>query len=602
VSAAITAAVGRASADPNFSATVGGNEEEGKSLVIDHAGNPYVAFLDSGSPRQSQCHELYRGQRLAIGRFTADLSAGPAKHPRLAIDSQNIPYVAYQDFANSNYGTVMRYTGGSWQTVGSAGFTGVDATYITIGIDANDIPYVVHQDYYSTPVLYAANAWRYSEGSWERVGSANFRTHAYYMDNLVFDSLNRPHFTYYSSGKQNTVRFNGSAWETVGSASVPGDRTTSGPSLAIDREDNLYFSVFDYAESFKATVMAYQQGAITQTTVTMSEDSSPTPFDLTLVGSDVEGDALTWTLKSQPAHGPAVMTVTGALTASFAYTPTANYTGTDTFDVTLTDGALTETVTIDIVVNSVNDAPVAADATGSGRDDESYYGTFSATDIDSAVLTYTIDTAPISGTVLITDVNSGDYIYTPTLGYAGKVTFTFAASDGDLSDTGLVTLTLITNNPPVADDGSNSTAEDTAVSGTLSATDTDHAVLTYTIAVQSLNGEAVITDTNGGGYIFTPTLNFNGVTTFTFTVSDSQDIDTGVVTVTVSPVDDPPVASDSSETTLEDIAFSGVFSATEPDGDVLTVHPAGRAQPADRHGRYHRRQQRRLHLYANAQL
>jgi len=540
------------------------SNNEHKSLVIDHAGNPYVGFLDSTAKVNVVSYTVAGGWQ-SVG--TADLSAGTATHPRLAIDSQNIPYVAYKDNANSGYGTVMRYTGGTWQPVGSAGFTGVDATDITIGIDANDIPYVVHQDYDSSA---AANAWRYSEGSWERVGSPNFRNGANDMDNLVFDSLNRPYFTYANPGKQTTVRFNGSEWETVGSASVPDDRTSAYPSLAIDREDNLYFSVFDYAESFKATVMAYQQGAITQTTVTMSEDSSPTPFALTLVGGDVDGDVITWTLKSQPVHGPAVMTVTGALTAAFAYTPTANYTGTDTFDVTLTDGALTETVTVDIVVNNVNDAPVAADSSVSARDNVPYHGSLSATDIDSAVLTYTVQTAPISGTVLITDVNSGDYVYTPTLGYAGNVTFTFAASDGDLSDTGQVTLTLITNNPPVADDDSASTAEDTTVSGTLSATDTDHAVLTYTIAVQSLNGMAVITNANSGGYIFTPTLNFNGVTTFTFAVSDSQDIGTGVVTVTVTPVDDAPVASDSSETTLEDIAFSGVFSATEPDGDVLT--------------------------------
>jgi uncharacterized repeat protein (TIGR01451 family) len=155
--------------------------------------------------------------------------------------------------------------------------------------------------------------------------------------------------------------------------------------------------------------------------------------------------------------------------------------------------------------------------------------------------------------------------------FTNSAVITTTATDSDpLNNSAAVGLT-VSNAPPVAADGSNSTAEDTPLSGTLSATDPNGDVLTYTLltAPNPLSATVAITATSGG-YVFTPTLNVNGVISFTFAVSDGLGSDNGVFTVTVTAQDDPPVAGDSSETTPEDTPFSGVFSVTEPDGDVLT--------------------------------
>ena len=56
------------------------------------------------------------------------------------------PYVAYEDYGNASKATVMKYTGGSWQTVGTAGFSSGQAAYASLAIDTTGTPYVAYQD------------------------------------------------------------------------------------------------------------------------------------------------------------------------------------------------------------------------------------------------------------------------------------------------------------------------------------------------------------------------------------------------------------------------------------------------------------------------
>ena len=72
---------------------------------------------------------------------------------------------------------------------------------------------------------------------------------------------------------------------------------------------------------------------------------------------------------------------------------------------------------------------------------------------------------------------------------------------------------------------------------------------------------------------YTPDRDFHGVDTFTYTVSDGVDTATAAVTVTVDPVNDPPVAADDAATTDEDTAatIEVVGNDSDVDGDPLTV-------------------------------
>jgi hypothetical protein len=73
-------------------------------------------------------------------------SSGAVAYTNLAIDSNNVPYVAYYDGANSDKATVKKYNGTNWETVGSLGFSSGMASYISFVIDDNNIPYVSYMD------------------------------------------------------------------------------------------------------------------------------------------------------------------------------------------------------------------------------------------------------------------------------------------------------------------------------------------------------------------------------------------------------------------------------------------------------------------------
>ena len=103
-------------------------------------------------------------------------------------------------------------------------------------------------------------------------------------------------------------------------------------------------------------------------------------------------------------------------------------------------------------------------------------------------------------------------------------TFYFAATaydrygnESDFSEE-LVYLAPVSNNAPVAQSGTLSTNQDTAATGTLTATDPDGGSLTYTIVTQGAKGAVTITGATSGAYRYTPSSGARGSDTFTFQV------------------------------------------------------------------------------------
>ena len=166
--------------------------------------------------------------------------------------------------------------------------------------------------------------------------------------------------------------------------------------------------------------------------------------------------------------------------------------------------------------------------------------------------------------------------YTPALNYNGSDSFTFSVSDGHGgTDTGVISITVTpVNDAPVADDQSLSTPEETALPVTLTATDVDGDPLSFEVTVQPLHGTLSGT---APSLTYTPALNYNGSDSFTFSVSDGHGgTDTGVISITVTPVNDAPVgvndAYETDEDTLLTVAAPGVLSNdTDVDGDPLTA-------------------------------
>jgi hypothetical protein len=99
--------------------------------------------------------------------------------------------------------------------------------------------------------------------------------------------------------------------------------------------------------------------------------------------------------------------------------------------------------------------------------------------------------------------------------------------------------------------------------------DADNDPLSVASVTQPSSGSVTINPDDTVTYV--PNLNFNGPTTFTYTISDGRGgQSTATVSVTVNPVNDPPVATDKAVTTTQNTAVSITLPASDPDGDSLT--------------------------------
>ncbi|GAA5146135.1 hypothetical protein GCM10023340_16600 [Nocardioides marinquilinus] len=124
-----------------------------------------------------------------------------------------------------------------------------------------------------------------------------------------------------------------------------------------------------------------------------------------------------------------------------------------------------------------------------------------------------------------------------------------------------------TNNPPTTSAVTVSTAEDTAISVTLTATDPDGDPLTWSISQTAINGSAGI---SGATLSYTPSPNWSGTDVVGVRVSDGRGgVATTTVTITVTPVNDPPVASDLTVSTPRGTAARIVLNATDVDDTDL---------------------------------
>ncbi|MBO9674606.1 MAG: tandem-95 repeat protein, partial [Sphingobacteriaceae bacterium] len=255
---------------------------------------------------------------------------------------------------------------------------------------------------------------------------------------------------------------------------------------------------------------------------------------------------------------------------TYTYTPANNYSGTDVFTVTVSDGkGGTTMVTINVTVNPTNVAPVATSPAITTNKNTSVNGTITASDADGDPLNFTVTTPPAHGTVVVNP--DGTYTYTPANNYSGTDVFTVTVSDGK-GGTATVTINVTvnpTNVAPVATSPAVTTNEDIPVNGNITASDADGDPLTFTVTTPPAHGTVVVNP--DGTYTYTPAPNYNGTDTFTVTVSDGKG---GTVTVTVpvtiNPVNDAPVATAPAITTPQNTTASGTITASDVDGDPLT--------------------------------
>ncbi|HEY3052448.1 MAG TPA: Ig-like domain-containing protein [Thermoanaerobaculia bacterium] len=288
-----------------------------------------------------------------------------------------------------------------------------------------------------------------------------------------------------------------------------------------------------------------------------------TPRNITLTGSDPDGNALTFIIVTGPAHG---MLSGGA--PNVTYTPNSNYNGPDSFTFKVNDGSADSSVaTVSINVTPVNDPPVANSQSVTTPEDTPRSITLTGSDVDGDSLTFTIVTGVAHGTL---SGGGANVTYTPNANYNGPDSFTFKVNDGT-ADSNVATVSInVTpvNDPPVANAQSVTTPEDTPIGITLTGSDVDGDALSFTIVTGPAHGTL---SGSGANVIYTPNANYNGPDSFTFKVNDGT-VDSNVATVSidVTPVNDAPVANPQSVITPEDTPIAITLTGSDVDGDPLT--------------------------------
>ena len=315
------------------------------------------------------------------------------------------------------------------------------------------------------------------------------------------------------------------------------------------------------------TITAINDAPVANDMTVSTNETRFISLDITLDATDADGDALTYSIESNVSDGTATLNE-GIVT----YVPTKDWNGTDTFTYKVNDGTVdSNTATVTITVDAVNDAPVTQNQGASTNEDTAVSMTLSVVDVDTIQgMTRSIVTNPSNGSVVLTGSGSQIATYTPNANWNGTDTFTWKANDGtDDSNISTVTITVAAvNDAPVTKDRAESTDEDNSVALTLTSSDVEGDTVTYSIVSGASNGTASLL---GNSVTYTPTANWNGTDTFTYKVNDGTvDSNTSTVTITVAAVNDAPTTNNVSRSTNQDTAVDITLSAEDPDATILT--------------------------------
>ena len=395
-----------------------------------------------------------------------------------------------------------------------------------------------------------------------------------------------------ANGDTLAVRSVSAASSQGGTVTLAGGVVTYTPPAGFRGTDTFTYVVED---SRGATDTATVTVTVANNPPAATDDSYGTTVDTAVAvavlsnDSDLDGDTMTATVATGPSHGALSLAADGTGT----YTPAAGYVGTDSFSYTVSDGhGGTDTATVTVTVNG---APVAADDTASTAGDTAVDIDVLANDSDpnGDALAVTSATDPAHGSVVVNA--DGSVTYTPDAGWAGSDTFDYTLSDGSLTDTATVTVT-VANQDPVAGDDSASTPVDTALVGVdVLANDSDPNVTAgvpgqaLAVTAASADHGATVTVAGDGTLTVTPAAGYSGPVAVTYTVSDGVGgTDTGTLSVTVA--NGVPSATADSATTPTDtsVLVDVLANDTDPNPtDTLTLVPGSLTAPQDAGGATH---------------
>ncbi|MEL6750483.1 MAG: tandem-95 repeat protein, partial [Pseudomonadota bacterium] len=386
-----------------------------------------------------------------------------------------------------------------------------------------------------------------------------------------------------------------------GSATTDGATVQYTPAQDFTGTDTITYTVDDGNGGTDTTTVTVTVAPVNDAPVA-NDDTATTDEDTDVVinvranDTDVDGDTLTITSASA---GAGTTVISGG---TITYTPPANFNGTDTVTYTIDDGnGQTDTATVTVTVNDVNDAPVAnadnattvednavtIDVLGNDTDSD---GTLDASTVHIVGTAAAGDSLTVAGEgVWSVNTGNGEITFTPAADFDGTVTpisYFVRDDDGTGSNSASVNVTITpVDDAPRASDDTRGGAEDTPIRVQVLSNDVDVDGTLVPATVQivgtaaagdslTVPGEGVWSvNTTTGDITFTPELNYAGlVTPISYTVDDNtgNTSNPAQVTVTISDVNDPPVALDDSGTTNENtsVVINVLSNDNDPDGTL----------------------------------
>jgi len=297
-----------------------------------------------------------------------------------------------------------------------------------------------------------------------------------------------------------------------------------------------------------------------------------------VLGNDINEEevaTLTAQLVSDVSHGELSLSSNG----SFTYMPDENFFGEDSFTYKACEGSLcSEPAEVTLTIAPVNDAPVANDVVATTAEDTAVSITLDVSDVEDDDLVASIVTPPAHGVAV---VSGTVVIYTPEADWNGLDEFTYTVNDGELDSNLAVISVNVTpvNDAPVAVDDEYTVAEKETLTidapGVLgNDSDVDGDALSAILVDTVSNG--TLTLNANGSFTYEPDEYFNGMDSFTYKASDGElESELAVVTITVTPVNDWPIANDDFYETVTgvmlDVAAPGVLEndvLLDPDEEV----------------------------------
>lgn len=155
----------------------------------------HISYGDFGNSEKATVMKFDGTNWVDVG--TPGFSTGKAWNTSLAFSSNNEPYIAFYDYIDRS--SVKKFNGTNWVNVGAPNYSGdgYGQDYISLAINSNDEPYVAYSD---GSYFYWGTVKKFNGSSWETVGSQGFSNEQIYYTSLAFSSNNEPYVAYADAG------------------------------------------------------------------------------------------------------------------------------------------------------------------------------------------------------------------------------------------------------------------------------------------------------------------------------------------------------------------------------------------------------------------